>query len=126
MEQSANSIATPTGRERPSPDRSIPAPPIPSPSDVTQHELRQLQVVLRQRREAERLRKSILERLRAGANVECGPLKVEIEEKQVRQITRTVLEGIWGQEYVQNLRQYLPCTVQRHLKVTDQSVLTEL
>lgn len=106
---------------------TAPHPPtLPPPQAVTQDELRRLQTGLRQRRETERLRKSILERLGAGAGIECGPLTAEVEEKRMRQITRTVLERLWGSEYVENLRQHLPYTVQRHLKVTNQSSLTEL
>ncbi len=126
MEQPTVPRMTPTEPESPSQDRSLPAPPMPAPADVTQDELRRLQAGLRQRRETEQLRKSILERMSAGAHIEAGPLTVEIEEKQVRQITRSVLERFWGQHYVENLRQHLPCTVRRHLRATDQLSLIDL
>ena len=33
---------------------------------------------------------------------------------------------IVGKKYVENLRQHIPCTVQRHLRVTDQSSFADL
>lgn len=104
----------------------VEAPTLPLPSVVTQDELRQLQALQQQRRESDRLRKSILKRLRAGAGIESGPLTAEIEEKCIRQITRTALEDLWGNEYVENLRHHLPETVQHHLKITNQSNHAEL
>lgn len=126
MESSFHPTAQSTDRQWPSPNHSIPAPPVPSPAPVTQDELRQLQIALRQRREADRLRKSILERLRAGADIESGSLTAEIEEKWARRFTRAALEVLWGTEYVEYLRQHLPETIQRHLKVLDQSSETEI
>lgn len=111
----------------PTPNLCSPQPPaLASPQVITQNELRRLQTLLCQRRDADRLRKSILERLRTGANIESGSLTVQIEEKWIRQITRTALEGIWGTEYVESLRQHVPETVQRHLRVVDQSNQAEM
>lgn len=107
-------------------DSPIPAPFVPSPAPVTQDELSQLEVALRRRREADRLRKSILDRLRAGAGVENGRLTARIEQRRVRQVPRAALAQMWGNEYVEHLRQHLPETVQRHLKISDQSNQAEM
>ena len=101
-------------------------PRLPRPAVVSQDELRQLQEWQRRRRQAERLRNSILDRLNAGADIESGTLTIEIEEKPVRQISRTALEGLWGAEYVERLRHHIPETVQRHVRVIDQSTQMDM
>ncbi len=93
---------------------------------ISQAEIERLRELQARNREYRQLRSSIVERLAAGAATEEGRLAVRIEEKRLRQISRSALIGIWGDEYVENLRQNLPETVQRHLKVMDQSNLADM
>ena len=127
MEQAREPTMQSTGRQWPSPFTPPPAPPVlPPPQIVTQDELQRLQALLHQRREAERLRKSILERLTAGAAIESGHLTARIRQSSCRRITRSALEQFWGTEYVENLRQQIPESSQVHLVIENQSCIADL
>ncbi|MCA9037138.1 MAG: hypothetical protein KDA91_18505 [Planctomycetaceae bacterium] len=127
MEQARETPVQPTGRQWPSPFTPTPAPPVlPPPQIVTQDELQRLQVLLHQRREAERLRKSILERLADGAATEDGRLTARIRQSSCRRISRSALVRLWGEEYVESLRRQIPETPQAHLVIEDQSCIADL
>lgn len=92
MQQLREPLMQPTGRQWPSPFTPTPAPPVlPPPQIVTQDELQRLEALLHQRREAERLRKSIFERLADGAATEDGRLTACIRQSSCRRISRSAL-----------------------------------
>ena len=105
---------------------AVSRPNLPAPSQISQSELERLAQLQMNRREFNRLRQSVLQRLTAGASIEHGRYHVSVEQKHSRRFGRHALEQLWGVEYVQQLQASLPESVSQHLRVTDQLPIAEL
>ena len=101
-------------------------PDVPPSLTIGQCEVARLLELQGPAREYDRLRRSIVERLKAGADTEQGRYTVRVDLRYSRRFSRQVLEQFWGKEYVQQLQASLPQSASHHLHVTDQTQLTEI
>lgn len=70
----------------------------------------------------DKLRKSIMAKLDAGARIEPGQFDAEIQETEQRRITNDALVSALGIEVVENVRATIEPTKSRSLKVLERPI----
>jgi hypothetical protein len=95
-------------------------PPLPAPPTVTQAELELLKQLKVKAREFDQLRKALVAKLQSGASVEPGRFSVSLEERSSQRITSAAVAQLWGEAYVDHLRQCVAPTTSHHVTISEQ------
>ena len=94
-------------------------PELPAPEAVTQSDLEHLRELQVQASEYNKLRKSVLARVTAGAIVASGRLQVRVEQSRSRRFSRKAVEKVLGAIYVQELCLHLEEAVSYRLVINE-------